>query len=242
MKRKAITQKTRKGEGKRAKGSQFNQPIVIGPSSAKFAPEMKAVDVNFNANIPPGTAAAFHVSLLNGLTLGADRQNRIGRRVQVKKIHCLISLNPVTPVPTSVPETIVFALVVDLDATGLPAQADIFQDVAFNGTQTTNVFSGFNLNSAKRFKILKKKVVPLRICGTATGALPCNGAAFQAEQDTLVWEWHVKTDILTQFNAGNTGSITDIENGAIYLVWWTDLGVGLPESTFDFHGRVRFYD
>lgn len=219
------------------------QPVVIGRPNAKFQPEMKSVDtILVGQGIASGTGAASHNALLNGLILGPDRYNRIGRRIQIKSIHVNVNLHPVTPVPTSVPETIIFALVVDIDAPALPALGDIFQNTDNTGTSFTGVTAHRNLNTSKRFKILKKKIVPLRICGTATGALPCNGSAFQATQDDLNWDWHVKTDILTQYNNGNAGTLNDIENGALLFCWWTDLGPALPTSSFDLSARIRYFD
>jgi len=210
--------------------------------SKNFEPELKAVDNFLGTVITPGTSSANHVLLLNCPVLGPDRHERIGRKIQIKKIHCRFSLHPVTPVPTSVPEDIVVMLIWDVEGTPLPGLPDLLRSIDNAGTPQSTVRNHQNLDNSKRFRILKRKLIPLRICGTATGALPCNGAAFQAEQDDLVWDWNLNVDLLTQFNAGVTGTVTDISSGCLFIAFFTDLAVGLPPSSIDINTRIRYYD
>lgn len=240
MKRKAMVQKDRKTT-KRVR-RYAPEPIVIGRSSAAMIPEMKAVDTNSLNTITSGTAAVLHLTLMNCPLLGTERYNRIGRRIQIKKINVMISVQPVTPVPTSVPEDIIIVLFVDIDGGTQPSLPDLFTTVDNGGAAVGNVYSMRNLNTTSRFKVLKVKRIPLRICGTMTGALPCNGAAFQATQDDLQFSWNVKTDVRTQFNANSTGNSGDIENGAIYLGYWSSIGAGLPNSAINITTRCRYYD
>lgn len=242
MKRSANFQKGR--NAKRAKtvapAAGFAQNrAVIGRT---FQPEMKSLDTVLNSAITSGTGAGGHVLLCNNPLLGTDRFQRIGRRIQIKAIHLNLSLHPVTPVATSVPEDLVFMLVWDRDSGGTPTLSNLLQDTDNLGAVVNSVRSNRNVDLAKRYKMLWKKNIPLRICGTMTGALPCNGAAFQANQDDLMMEFHKECDLITQFNAGNTGGIGDIENGALIFCWWTDLGIGLPTSSFDVNIRIRYYD
>lgn len=212
-------------------------------TSSTFQPEMKSLDSwIFNQPIVSGTGAANHVLLLNSPILGTERYNRIGRRIQVKSVHVHWTLHPVQPVPTSVPEDLVFFLVWDLEAGATPALTSLLQTVDGAGVTNSSVTSQINLDNSKRYIILKRKNVPLRVCGTATGALPCNGAAFQAMSNDLDFKWNVKVNRTTQFNAGNTGVIGDITNGALLVCWWTSLGAGLPTSFLDVSARCRYYD
>jgi len=239
MKRKANAQKSRKAEHKRRRVAD---PFTLQGRSS-FKPELKALDQwLFGQAITSGTGSANHVMLLNSPMLGTDRNNRIGRKIQIKSAHVHVSLHPVTPVPTSVPENIVFMLIWDLEAGATPALSSLLTNIDTSGVASVSVLGMMNLDNAKRYKILKRINIPLRICGTATGALPCNGAAFQANQDTLDFKWNVKCNLLTQFNSGNTGVVGDITNGALVFCWWTDLGAALPTSSFDVTSRIRYYD
>lgn len=239
MKRRANVQKTKKVSKKRRVATDSFS--LQGRSS--FQPELKALDQwLFAQPITSGTGAANHVMLLNSPMLGTDRNNRIGRKIQIKSAHIHVSIHPVTPVPTSVPEDLVFLLVWDLEAGATPALSSLLTNIDTAGTASVSVIGMQNLDNSKRYKILKRKNIPLRVCGTATGALPCNGAAFQANQDTLDFKWNIKCNLLTQFNSGNTGVIGDITNGALVFCWWTSLGAALPTSDFDVTSRIRYYD
>lgn len=221
---------------------KYKDPLSL-QSNTVFSPEMKSLDQWLtNQAITAGTGAAGHVMLLNSPMLGTERYNRIGRRIQIKQIHTHVSLHPVTPVPTSVPEDIVFMLVWDLEAGATPSLSSLLSDEDGAGTVLVSVISHVNLNNTKRYRILKRKNIPLRICGTATGALPCNGAAFQANENDLDFKWNLNCDYITQFNTGNSGVIGDITNGALIFCWWTSLGAGLPTSFFDVTARIRYYD
>lgn len=245
MKRRAVEQAHGPIKKRKVPKRERVQAINLGPGrpSAIFVPEKKWVDTsNYAVPILSGTAAANHNILLNGLVPGTRSYNRVGNRIQITDIHVKVSLHPVTPVPTSVPEDIVFMVIYDNEGGSLPALGALLTSTDLNGAGTSTPISHFNLTESKRYKILKRKVVPLRICGTATGALPCNGAAFQANQDDLIWSWHIKSNILTQYNAGASGGVGDIANGSIIFCWWTSLGVGLPVSNFDCETRIRYYD
>lgn len=223
--------------------------VTTSPSRSKaitakssFQPELKSVSTAAFITIGTGAGSAGHTVLLNGLVLGTDRFNRIGRKIQMKRIQVQISLHPPTPTVTNFPQDLLFFLYVDRDSGALPALADLYQDVAQNGSVSTTVYSQRNLNTTKRFRVLAVKRIPLRICGTATGALPCNGAAFQANQDDLQWNWNIPVDIITQYNGGNTGAYTDIENNAVYLSFFSSVGVGEDQCSFDVSTRVRYLD
>jgi len=218
------------------------RPAPRASAPKVFAPEMKSMDTIYSSAITSGTGAGGHVLLCNNPLLGTDRYQRIGRRINIKAIHLNLSLHPVTPVPTSVPEDIVFMLVWDYDAGSTPSLSSLLQDTDNTGAVFATPNSNRNVDLVKRYKVLWKKNIPLRICGTATGALPCNGAAFQANQDDLLMHFHKKCDLVTQFNSGNTGSIGDFENGALIFCWWTDLAIGLPTSSFQANIRIRYYD
>jgi len=223
--------------------SKPQKAIVIDRGSrSAFKPELKAVSTAALITINSGAGSAGHTVLLNGLVTGANSYNRIGRKIQMKKIQVQISLHPPTPTVTNFPQDLIFFLYVDRDSGALPALADLYQDVAQNGTVSTTVYSQRNLSTTQRFKVLAVKRIPLRICGTATGALPCNGTAFQANQDDLQWTWNIPVNIITTFNLGNTGTYTDIENNAVYLSFFSSVGVGEDPASFDVSTRVRYLD
>ena len=161
MKRSANFQKGR--NAKRAKtvapAAGFAQNrAVIGRT---FQPEMKSLDTVLNSAITSGTGAGGHVLLCNNPLLGTDRFQRIGRRIQIKAIHLNLSLHPVTPVATSVPEDLVFMLVWDRDSGGTPTLSNLLQDTDNLGAVVNSVRSNRNVDLAKRYKMLWKRTFHL---------------------------------------------------------------------------------
>lgn len=244
MKRRASTQKQSKGVKKvRSAGPAAARGMVVTGSSKSFAPELKALDTNGHGSIVPLLTSTNHTQLLNIPFLGTERYQRIGRKINIKKVHVKIAITAPTPTATQVPEDLLFLLVWDKEGGPIPNLANIIQDISANGTAVTDVYSYNNLDETGRFTILKRKNVPLRVCGTLTGALPCNGAEFQATQDNLFWEWNLKTNFTTQFNAGNTGTIGDLATGALYLFWYTSLDPAAVDfATIEYHTRIRYFD
>lgn len=244
MKRAAKKQKT----GKVSKKPRTTAIVVRGinpqPVIGKtFAPELKSMD-NFATNlpIPSGSLAAGHTSLLNCVRLGNDRYQRIGRKVQLKSIHIKLSLYPPEPTVNTLPQDICFVLVWDQDATAAPALSDLFQETSPAGASGSSVISHINVDKSKVYKVLARKIIPLRHCGTATGVIPCNGNAFQANQDDIYWSWNVKCDLLTVFNGTNGGTIADIETGALWLGYWSNCAASDDVATFNVSARIRYYD
>lgn len=247
MKRVPLNQKGPKTTKRRkttAKASS-HQPIIIGPPNQAFKPEMKSVD-SFGVGIPigQGTGSAGHNILLNGLVLGAERYNRIGRKTQTKKIHINVNLKPPVPEAATAGETIVMMLVVDLDAGSSVTLGSLLQDVNNLGVLNENVCSNRNLNTSSRFKILRKEIIPLRHYGQIdSGWEPATGGVGQFSKDLLNFSWHVDTDVFTQFNQTNDGTLASIENGAIWFCYWTDqAAIEAPTTLFDIHARLRYYD
>lgn len=238
--------KAKPSRAKRAKAvSAGGQVLTVRKSNTPFTPELKAVDNWIDAIFTPGFTSTNHVMLLNGLLLGADRQNRIGRKIQTKKIHVRCVLHPQTPDENLVAEDLLIMLVLDVDSVTTGALANLsnlLQDTNYGGTQRTGVFSGQNLNGTSRFKILKKVMIPLRSCGTATGVVSCGGNVFQAASNLMEFEWHVDCDIITKYNSGNTGSVSDIENGAIYIMWQTSGENDTNFAAMSITTRIRYYD
>lgn len=242
MKRRADFQIMPAAKKRKTRTVNTNKQFTL-TQSKNFSPELKAADSYiYGQAITSGTGSANHVMLMNSPLQGVERYQRIGRRIQIKSAHIRCSIYPVTPVPTSVPEDLVFMLVWDLEGGATPSLSSLLTDIDTSGTSSIGVLSHQNLDNSKRYKILKRKNIPLRICGTATGALPCNGAAFQAQSNDLTFEWNVKLNEITQFNSGSTGVVGDITNGALIFCWWTSLGAALPTSSFDVSGRIRYLD
>lgn len=204
---------------------------AIVPHSLKLKPELKAVDTNTLLTIGTGGASAGHVILMNGLSLGTDRCNRIGRKIQVTSIYTRFQ---VTATAAALPEDLLVMVVQDKDVeAALPVLQDVMQTTTRTGSVNSDVASFVNLNTTGRFRVLRRTLIPLRVSNATGGAGNYN-------QDNLVWEWYIPTNILVQYNAGNAGSVADIENNALYVMAFSNSAVG--GSTVNVTTRLRYYD
>lgn len=236
MKRRANQQLGPAAKKRKTTATKSHPKRLPRVKSKMMTPELKAVDTSIVTTIGPGITAAGHTTLANGIVLGTDRFNRIGRKVHIKSFHARISLYPNVVAPAAT-ENILIMMVLDRDTdtgAGLPPLGDILQNVSQTGTATTSIQSMVNLNSTQRFLILHKKIIPFRI--TSSPSEYCNQS-----DGAVQWEWYVPMDIITSFNSGNSGGAGDIENNALYVVYYTDkLGANL--SSIELNTRVRYYD
>lgn len=141
-----------------------NSGLILS-SPPSFRPELKICDVFSTHNMFNGDPTSGHIVLLNGLTQGVDRNQRIGRNIRIKgfEIKCLIYYN--TGSPTIIEDLLKFFVFYDNQCNGaLPTNlSDIYQSYNnANSTSTTGDHFCFqNMNNEQRFKILIEKEVPI---------------------------------------------------------------------------------
>lgn len=202
-------------------------------SSMVLKPELKAVDVSAIAQtIGTGGAAAGHVILMNGLHLGTDRCERIGRKIQIQSAYVRIQLYPLA---AASPENILVMVVQDKDVeAALPTLQDVCQTTNNARGVVSNVTSFTNLNTTQRFKILRRALIPFR-----SGSIAVANQQ-QGTEDCLDWEWYIPLNVVTQYNAGDAATVADIENNALYVMYFTDSAAG--GSVINITTRVRYFD
>lgn len=155
--------------------------------------------------------------LLNGCTLGTDIGNRIGRKTVVTHIQVrgwvateLGATQPPSgtgsPVSTQVAR---FILVRDKQANGSP----------FGGTDllvSASPAAQFNLNNRNRFEILADQTYCL---DPACYSLTVQQAVSSFNNQIKPVLIDVKCKKVTIYNSNNTGNVSDISTGSIYLLW-----------------------
>lgn len=183
------------------------------------------------------TAGSFR--LLNGTTLGTDFTNRIGRKIIITSIQLRHMIQLENALNTNLAATatggqscrmIVF---VDNQPNGAtPSVADLLVEALPT--------SMLNLNNRDRFRILIDKAWyfdPFIISLTATQAVA------PMSRTGIYYKKYKKCNIETIYNAGNAGTIGDINSGAIYCFWIGQYvnGVNLNVSANQCE-RLRFVD
>lgn len=182
----------------------------------KTYPKIKAEWKSIDTNITQVQDAIGAVTLLNGCQQGDDIGNREGRQIQMRSIE--LKLHTYGTAGTGIDQIHRILLVLDKNPNGVaPAIADII---------TANTSGLRNLNNRKRFKILMDK----RLVINASGEPGTNKVIKKYKQCAYT----------TQYNAGNAGTIADINNGAIFLVTIGSSIVGATAGTTFGYVRIRF--
>lgn len=155
------------------------------------------------------------ITLLNGLTVGSEHYQRIGRQVRIKriKLSAQIGTNPDDTTFTS-QQAWRIMLLLDRQANGAaPAITDIIGGISNAGTNLYNSGYGglmpINPLNLNRFHVLADYVKQASSLVTQT----------QPALQIYMWvDIDVSVNILTKYNAGNAGTVADILQNSIYVV------------------------
>lgn len=207
-------------------------PAINVAKNPGMNPEMKAVDSVGTLALSNTTTGAGHTILVNGSVQGTDRFNRVGRRINIKSINVRMYVYTSQGSPAVIDDLLRFALVWDEQPTGsLPVISDYWQDTSTSGILTTNLLSHNNLNNTARFRMLRTLSVPIN------AELQCT----ETNQGRAFIEWNIKCNFITQYNAGNTGALSDITTGAIYVIGWGN-NSNPAQWSADVATRIKYQD
>lgn len=176
-------------------------------------PEFKYFDRDFSLT-PDSTG---QTRLINVPIQGTDADNRIGRSIKIKSIS--VNFVAIKNTASAVNGFLRCMLVLDKDpkATAITI-AEILQDTG------APITSPRNLDFRKRIVIMKDWYIPLGL----------NGA------NSYHRKIYKKSELHEIFNSGNSGTITDIEENAIYFVAVSDVTTNMPSVVC--YTRIRFLD
>jgi len=201
-------------------------------------PERKYIDASYTGLPLQGIAIAAASGgdsgtpsaplLLNGLAQGTDSTTRIGRKISMKSIqgHYVFTsqLQASGLLPAGVLGGWVRLLIVyDMQTNGAtPTVADILQNATSNA-----LTSPLNLNNRERFKVLVNKYRCID---------PSN-----SQSAMIRFYKRLNHDVI--FNAGNAGTVADIQTGGIFFVLATTLtATAAPLTDGNAYVRIRFLD
>lgn len=174
--------------------------------------EFKTKDLSLDA--APTTAIPF-IALLNGLQIGDDFNNRDGRSVRWKSIRVKINIfiNQITI--TTVSRCMI---IIDKQPNGTLM---LIGDLLGHLQSQLDVR---NLSNRKRFVSLFDQRYATSITGNQVNLI----------------DFYKKIDMITVYNEQNTGTITDIETNALYLVVLSNKAGAPPVVSIE--TRCRFID
>lgn len=220
---------------KRSKLNTFLNKAV--PYESKTAVEKKAVDLaRFNYGLNTTTS----VVLLNGLTIGANAYQRIGRKVLNKSIHVRGDVSWFQA-GSAATDFMRILLVYDKQSDGAaPTFAQVIQSVAAGGGTASGAAEFFNLDNVDRFVVLRDFKYKVDTGGAGSTLVQTGGA--QTECKWIIDE-HVKADLPTIYSAtSNAGTVADILSGGIFLLGSGLLTAANASYQYNVSTRVRFVD
>lgn len=218
--------------GKKRKYSRYSKKQKSSSSSSSGilnskinAAETKSQDIAATTLF----SAAGVLTLVNGLTQGADINQHLSRRCCAKKLLIRGVVDNDNAAGLVDAEMLRVLLVYDRQSNNAaPAVGDILQNVNAAGYDN---MSFMNVNNNKRFVVLATKKwwadgTPASLAGQISDTT-CK------EWDIMV-PWQKIKGLVQEFTGGSTGTVSDISTGAIYV-----LTIGVS-GKFKFNWRVRY--
>jgi len=159
--------------------------------------ELNFADFSWTANDIPVLGDIF---LLNGLVLGTSASQRIGRRIKIRSIEVRVAVASTGP-----SDQFRMMIVQDRQANAAtPAFTDIYD--------TTAPVTLRNISNKARFKVVHDFGLSF-VAGSGLLATSPEG-----DGSIRTFEFYKKVGIPVQYNAGNAGTVGDIQTNALYFV------------------------
>lgn len=192
---------------------------------SESSPEVKFIDTTVNAN----ASDAGGVVLVNACIEGTDAINRIGRKIELTSVeydllwsNSLTNLGTAADYPTA-SDTLRVSLVYDRQPNGAAAA---YTDVYSAPASIVAPFAHRNINNLDRFEVLATDLVVISAGGPNAEKI----------------HRYIKTKHDVRFNAGNAGTIADIQSGSLFIMFIDQNTNTFLESTLVGSCRVRFHD
>lgn len=227
-KRKASTSKkgTTSKRQKTGKSTLAAMTRNVG-GQASMKPELKQIDVNATSigTINSATTTWSALLLLNGCANGTAINQRVGRKLTMKKFFCRYLFQTAGAALTSIGELRLLIIYDKAPNLAAPVIGDILNVDSITATM--------NLANADRFVILADEYPMKARGGSLEVAVPniMNGINREFAEG------------LVSIYSGTGGAITDMTNGAIFAMWCTTAQtIGTNGSAIIVSTRVRYSD
>lgn len=176
--------------------------------------EKKAVDTTISSTF----ALTNGFGLLNGISLGSDINNRVGRKILIKKVQ-LSGYIEVAGLAND-GNLCRLKLIYDKQTNkAIPLATDILN--------ADDAISFNNLANRERFLTLWEKSYILGVSTT--------------DNSTIAVKESIPVNLETIFNSGNAGTVADIQTGSLYLIYAT-IGTAANLPGINVNTRVRYLD
>lgn len=173
--------------------------------------------------------------LLNGIEQGAGYNERIGRNVMIRSVHCKWNLYgaPYNEGAPSFSAGILFRCIVFLDMQPNGEEPSVTGDLLVSSGAGQYPLANLNLSNSQRFRILFDK----RYNVSNAGADDRAGWKFQCFDETFQ-----KMNLKIGYSDSALGTIAAIETGALYFYVISDIIDADNLGRCLFSSRVRYFD
>lgn len=194
----------------------------FGPSVRRRTGELKTIDVDPNGLAVTTTP---NIVLLNGVAVGTDFTDRIGRKTVMRSLYFRGAMYPADTVTVDTVNRIM--IVYDAQSNGAaPGITDVLK--------SSSPVSQLNLNNRDRFRVLWDKCISAGGSqNTATQAVSNGGNNFYLKKFK-----RLKHEVLF---GGTTNAIGSIQTGSLYLITLSNVAA-TDNMTLLYSTRVRFED
>ena len=173
----------------------------------RHSPELKSIDLDLattGSNADGGITATMGRTCANAISIGADLNQRIGRKINIRSLemHYILTADADQEASATCRIMVVF----DRQANGTqPAGTDLLV--------TSSVYSPKNLSNRERFYILKDELVTVQRL---------------TEKSQITAKWYLRTNLQVVYNAGVAGTYADIASGSLWVCTVGTVAVDYP--------------
>lgn len=161
-------------------------------------------------------APQFH--LCNGIIAGSNFWGRVGSRISMKSLLLRITIGH-NATYDGTPNLLRICLVYDKQAQGTTfTNADLFSYIDNSGSMTSSPIAPVNPQNRDRFIVLMDKMI--YESGRPTTSVG-EGPTYNIGRNNMIKKYIRLRNLETLYGQGNTGTISDIMSGSLYVVFLT---------------------
>jgi len=218
--------------------TSLNDSALAAVTQTWVAGTLKDPDTTINL----GAAAVANPSCLCVPTVGAALNQRVGRKILVRKIKLHGTINIAAQAAQAAADSaakIRIVLVQDCQTNAAPMTgAQLFNDA--NAAQPTVTINSFqNPNNFGRFRVLKDKMLTISNLNLA-GSPSTNDVIQASVRYSFKFAVNFKKPVEVHFNATNGGTVADIVDNSFHIIAATESTPYNP--TMSYYARVCYKD
>jgi len=196
--------------------------LINPPRASRFYPEKKNADI-LTVNPITFNQVTGNVALFNGLVPGTSGTTRIGRKIRMVSISYRFQGGYATSSTSTGSSPLRMLIIYDKQTNGAtPAAGSVL---------TLDVIeSPMSLGNSQRFIVIADEIID-SYTPSATGS-----------QQAFYRKGFKKLNLVTEFNAGTAGTVSDINTGGVFALFYQDGNILVGNPPVTCYSRIMFED